>query len=247
MFRRITVIILLSLVLLPSVTGVASFTEKSYRKTRGREAVFRIGVLNFDNYTKEVRIGINGGNDVLVEQEGQKMLLEPSEVTENPDGGGWQALEDGLYARPEFLELEVKVNRSSYRGNHSFRLVLTTVPEEEIEGILSQKVVEQTEHRLTIRSLSPVLSEKKDGEDFSSLWSSEEGEGEDEGEKEEKGQKDVSSPAEEGETEDRDFSKDNYTRKDKQEVEDESETGRSTYILVAGIVLCTALIIREIL
>ena len=247
MFRRLSLLLVLSALIIPSATGIASFTENSYMETRGREARFRIGLLNFDNYTKEVRIGIDGGNDVLVDQKGDKILLEPSEITENPEGEGWQALEDGLYARPEFLELDVKVNRSSYRGNHSFRIVLTTVPEKEIEGILSQKVVEQTEHRLTIRSLSPVLSERKDGEDFSSLWSSEDEKGEDGVKEESKEEKNQTSSPKPEKSKDTGDSKDNYTRKDKKEVEDESETGRSTYILVAGIVLCTALIIREIL
>jgi hypothetical protein len=111
---------------------------------------FKIDVLNLNNRSLELNPSVEGlekGNAVFQSDR----IIEPSRISENPEGSGWVSIEPGKYAKPETFRFNViSAEYETGEEEFSFQIEARTLSESDSSG-LSQRVVHVREYKYSLK------------------------------------------------------------------------------------------------
>lgn len=206
-----------------AVIGVYPVQDEKHSDTMSGK--FRLGIINTENESVKFRFSAGKSSRYNVSFEKNPVFLEPSEVTENPSGSGWYHLGNGRYARQHTVDFQLTVR--DYKSSID---VPVTVYASKGGGGGTAKMVYVREHSFSLKlsdSLKPIETGESDPE-----WAftpSKDGEKEDTAEEGEKNRSETTYKSDEGEEED-----------------GGEEINPVTVILLAGIVILSAYLLKVV-
>lgn len=127
-----------------------SFGTVNYNSEKVSEgnASFRIDVLNLNNHSLMLNPDVSGLEKGNISFQSDR-IIEPSEISRNPEGDGWISIKPGVYAKPETFRFNVISSDES--GEDMFKVALEAVMDlEERSSDVNQKVIQVREYEYEI-------------------------------------------------------------------------------------------------
>jgi len=110
---------------------------------------FQIDLLNLNNRTLELEPSVEGLEKGNVSFPSNR-IIEPSEISENPEGDGWISIEPGRYARPETFRFNV-ISSPEETGKDNFKFQIEARnPGQGGDSDVNQRVVQVREYSYEI-------------------------------------------------------------------------------------------------
>ncbi len=156
-------LVLLSLVTVLAVSVSASsfgsFASEDTKTIRDGDASFEIGVFNLGNEPLELQVSstvLKGGSGIRMVHD-DSIVIEPSEVTENPSGdGNWFLLDGERYVKVRKIPVRAFVDRERSTSDFEFRVDMKASPAEgNSGGDIVQTLSQVRSYRFTVKARSP--------------------------------------------------------------------------------------------
>jgi|APHM01.1.fsa_nt_gi hypothetical protein len=147
--------------------GFGAFPFEQEKKISGIEADFSIGLINLDNVTREVKLGVESSENYNITFHQNPVKLDSSVITSNPvDDRQWYGIGNGRYAEIREITFSVSISRDSDAKHLSIPVKVDAVYSNRESSEVSQKVIQSRVHTFQLSTTSQMV-ESVDEEFFS--------------------------------------------------------------------------------
>lgn len=166
--RKLSLVLFTVLLSLPvvSANSFGTYPVEIEKQTSDLEVEYRMGFVNPSNTTWELEFSSPSSPEYDVEFP-ENAVIQPGEVTENPESSGWYSLPDGKYAST--VEKSFRVNISRYRLSNRIDIPVTVTARPSGETGRGNRIVQVRSYRFRA-IVEPSLRPQERPEDAEDSW-----------------------------------------------------------------------------
>lgn len=127
--REIAILVsVLAMVQLSAGYSFSAFQYQDSAETRALNQSFRLGLINPSDQALRVNLSAETPRGMEVDFPDRSFVLEPSKVTEDPEGSGWYSAGDGRYVKIKDRTFYADISEQRSRDRLGFSVRVEAVP-----------------------------------------------------------------------------------------------------------------------